>query len=221
MDFAKLSLKQLSIGYQKPIVNQINASMIKGEIHLFLGLNGSGKSTLFKTIMGLIPPLKGSIFWNNKPLNPKELSKKASYIHNWNNPLPNCSVFEYVSFGRIPYLSGLGLLSERDKQMVNDSLEYCQCNALKNQSLITLSDGQLQKVRFARAVCQSTDVLLFDEPTIFLDQENILFLLDRLSDLKTNQQKTILIATHRLELFRSIGNYMHRFENGRSKPFTL
>ena len=221
MDFTELSLRQLSIGYKKPLAQKINITIMKGEIHLFLGLNGSGKSTLFKTIMGLVPPLTGSIFWNNRPLTGKELSKKATYIRNRNDFLPNCSVFEYVSFGRIPYLSGTGLLSESDKQLVYDSLEYCECSIWKHQSIVTLSDGQLQKVRFARAICQDTDVLIFDEPTVFLDYENSSFILIRLNDLKTNQQKTILIATHRLDLFQSIGDYAHQFENGMLKQIVL
>ena len=73
----------LTIGYQNPVLSDVNLSVNKGEILCVLGKNGSGKTTLFKTLLGLLPKLSGEILLDDQPFDfskKQENAKKIAYI---------------------------------------------------------------------------------------------------------------------------------------------
>ena len=76
-----ITVRNLSVGYQKPLLTGVHFTLQKGEILCVLGRNGSGKTTLFKTLLGLLPKHAGEILIDDVPLNsqnPKQLAQKIA-----------------------------------------------------------------------------------------------------------------------------------------------
>jgi len=195
---------QLSIGYpQREIASAINLHINPGELTAVIGINGSGKSTLLKNLTGELPQKSGRILLNNTPLanySANALSEHISIVLSNPSFSQHLSVFEVVALGRHPYTNWLGLLTRKDKKMVNDSLAQIGIADLAERKCNQLSDGQLQKVFIARALAQDTELIILDEPTNHLDLYHKAFALKLLKELTKTTQKSILFATHELNL---------------------
>lgn len=174
-----------------------------------LGQNGCGKSTLLRTLAGLQPALGGSFEIGNSPLpianSPKEASQIALVLTE-RLSLDNTTVRDVVAMGRYPYTSFLGGLSIEDEQIIDQALADVGLAASSHDSHISSSpfnshsDGEKQRVLIAKAIAQQTPIILLDEPTAHLDLPNRIKVLQLLRRLAHEQQKTILISTHELEL---------------------
>lgn len=195
---------QLSIGYpQREIATAINLCIQPGELTAVIGINGSGKSTLLKTLTGELSQKSGCIFLNNAPLenySPRALSEHISIVLSNPSFSQHLSVFEVVALGRHPYTNWLGILSSEDQKKVQDSLAKIGISELAERKCNQLSDGQLQKVFIARALAQDTELIILDEPTNHLDLYHKAFALKLLKELTKTTQKSILFATHELNL---------------------
>ena len=185
-----ISLQDISIGYSAPVVSAIDAELVSGSFTCLVGRNGSGKSTLLKTIAGLIKPISGQM----------SNSHSVGIVLTGFPALQNTSVFELVSYGRIPHQNLFAKLRESDRKAIEDALETVGMAAFSERMVNQLSDGEKQKVMIARALAQGTDVLLLDEPSAFLDYPSKRVLMQLLSDLAHHQRRTILLSTHDVEL---------------------
>jgi iron complex transport system ATP-binding protein len=192
-----------------------------------VGSNGIGKSTLLKTIIGSLKPLSGEINLDGKALQSisrQELSKLISIVLTDKLGGFNLTVFDIVASGRIPYLNAFGQLNEKDMEIVNQSLDTIGIKQISQNNFDELSDGQKQKVLIAKSLAQQTPVILMDEPTAFLDFESRLQLFILLKQLVKEQQKTIIVSSHDLDvLFRNVdkvlylkGNMDYSFESADS-----
>lgn len=203
-----LNTHHLEIGYKKSKLNisvlrEINVYLNPGEFVCFMGPNGIGKSTLLRTISGVQPPLSGEILVNKKPVQKLSLNERAKYLsivlteRVYNN---NLSVYELISLGRYPYTNWSGNLTSNDKDKIENAISLTKTENLLNQKLHTLSDGQLQKAMIARALAQDCNIMILDEPTAHLDLNNRLEIMHLLLDMAHSTQKSILVATHELDL---------------------
>jgi len=203
-----IELKNLSVGYiskneKNTILKGINAKLEKGKLTCFLGRNGAGKSTLLKTILGVLEPLEGKIQVAGKTLHEitaNERSKKISAVLTDIIRTEHISVEEFVSLGRIPHTNWRGSLEEVDTLHIEDAISICEIQDIRKKIISELSDGQLQKVNIARAICQDTDLILLDEPTAHLDVSNKFKVFEILRKLAIDYKKAIFIITHDLEL---------------------
>jgi ABC-type cobalamin/Fe3+-siderophores transport system ATPase subunit len=196
----QLVVKQLSVkAFSGNILNDISA-FFSGGLHYIVGLNGSGKSTFLKCLNQSID-FEGDILIDNvsvRQISTKELAKKIAFVPQHlalNFPI---SVAEFVLSGRFPYLSWLGNYTKEDNKLVMSNLERLNILHLQNRKTQTLSGGELQKVYIARALTQSTPLILLDEPAQSLDPLNKAFLYDLLWELVA-EGKHILCTTHDLE----------------------
>jgi iron complex transport system ATP-binding protein len=113
---------------------------------------------------------------------------------------PAYTVWETVLMGRTPYLGFLGHTSEADEEMARRSLERVHTLDLADRRVGELSGGEAQRVLLARALTQSTPILLLDEPTAHLDLQFQVSLLELVRDLAHSENLAVLIALHDLNL---------------------
>lgn len=195
--------EQLVIGYRKPLALPFDFSAAPGEILALIGPNGSGKSTLLKTITGRIPALGGTVYLNGQPLSSvKEPEKQLAVLFTERNQTEYMTCYDVVSMGRYPYTGRLGILSQKDHQVVSDTMERVRVEELADRPFTEISDGQRQRVLLARALCQEPKLLVLDEPTSYLDVRYRLELLETLRELTKEQQLTVILSMHELDMVK-------------------
>lgn len=203
-----LQLIDLHIGYSpnhgsKTVLSGVNASFEKGSLIALAGNNGTGKSTLLKTMAGVLKPLMGKMLLNGKDISAylnHDISKLISVVLTEKVGGFNLTVFDVVASGRIPYLGAFGNLKDEDVRIIEDNLDLIGIKNLSDVLYEELSDGQKQKVLIAKSLAQQTPIILMDEPTAFLDYESRHRLFDLLRQLVKEQQKTIIVSSHDLDI---------------------
>lgn len=212
-------LKSLSIGYaqkgnEKVVAEGLNAVINSGELTCLLGCNGVGKSTLLRTLSAFQPALSGDILLNSEfrisnsdcSLSPltsfseKQLSRMIGIVLTEKPDVRNMTTEELVGMGRSPYTGFWGTLTADDHQIVADAIRMVGIASLKGRMVHTLSDGERQKAMIAKALAQQTPVIYLDEPTAFLDYPSKVEMMQLLRCLAHDEQKTIFLSTHDVEL---------------------
>ncbi len=214
----KLEINNLSIGYKghPPLCSDINFSVESGTSVALIGDNGSGKSTLLRTIASLHPHLGGDILLNGEDISRMNLSHRSTCLSFVSTePIMGgyTTVEQVVSLGRVPYSGWAGRLSDADRSIVESAMIETNTLEFADRSINTLSDGQRQRVMIARALCQSTPVLVLDEPTAFLDPKNRSGVIDLLNRLAVEQGKIVIYSTHEVDLARISGSVLWHLEN--------
>lgn len=203
---AILSTNDLTIGYHKgknttTILSSLNITLERGKLVALIGANGIGKSTLLRTITGNQTPLGGQVLLNQKPLNSfnkRELSRILGIVNTDRTQAGGLTVRELVSLGRQPYTGFLGILSQNDRTIVEESMHDSGIDHKADSYLAELSDGERQKVMIAKALAQNTPIIILDEPTAFLDVESRMETMLLLHRLAHKHNKAILLSSHDL-----------------------
>lgn len=214
-----VEVKQLSFAFDeaKPICRHFSFSIRQGKMTAILGPNGCGKTTLLKLICRLLTPQQGEIYLEGIPiqsLNTKMLARKITYVPQEISPLFSLSVIDFVLMGRAPYLKGFSFPAEADEQIAEESLSYVGLLEYRNRELQTLSAGEKQRALIAKALTQSTPILLLDEPTSHLDLK---YQIETLSLLKSIQKKkniTCLVVLHDFHLANEWSDEVILIQNG-------
>lgn len=199
MSTVSISVDHLSIGYpQKVVQKDMSFSLQEGEMVCMLGPNGCGKSTLLRTLAGLQPALGGTS--NLSSLTREQLAKTLALVLTERVSLESVTIRDVVAMGRFPYTSFLGGLTQTDEEIISVALSAVDMSSRQDTPFNALSDGEKQRVLIAKALAQQTPIILLDEPTAHLDLPNRIRLMQLLRDLAHNENKTILISTHELNL---------------------
>lgn len=216
-DNALCSLKSIDIGYcsvrsrsrsSMTLVSSIDAEIIAGNFVCLIGRNGSGKSTLLRTIAGLQKPLSGTITFSTTTGSNK--SARVGIILTKMPDLKNTTVFELISYGRIPHMNLLSKIRQSDIEAVNNAMILTGISDMRDRKFSELSDGERQKVMIAQLLARETDVLLLDEPAAFLDYYNRRELMELLKNIAHNYSKAIILSTHDLDLANAYAdNFWH------------
>ena len=194
-----LQIKNTTIGYQKPLISEVNASLDYGDVCLLIGNNGVGKTTLIKSILNQIPTLKGDIFINDKnvkKLTDKEIAEQIAVVFSKAQIPANYTTEDLISLGKFIHLPYYYQLEKEDLEDVNNIISQLKLEEYRTTSLQKLSDGNLQKAFIGRALAQNSPVIILDEPTTHLDEENKIIILKLLRDLAKNHDKIILFSSH-------------------------
>lgn len=195
-----ISTNNLTIGYDHHVVQRdLKFELHPGEMVCMLGPNGCGKSTLLRTLAGLQPALSGT--FTTSTLN-SQLSTipHIALVLTERLSLDNTTVHDVVAMGRYPYTSFLGGLSTTDEQIIEQSLADVGLSNTAQTFFNDHSDGEKQRTLIAKALAQETSIILLDEPTAHLDLPNRIRVLQLLRRVAREQNKTILISTHELDL---------------------
>lgn len=183
---------------KRNIINNVSFSVNRGDFVCFMGPNGAGKSTIIKLLCGLFKPYSGSVTVMDKEIgcySKRKLASLVSYIPQFSSGDIHFSVKEYVATGRYPYLNALKGVSVKDKEVVERVMEITSVKDMCERDISTLSGGERQRVMIAAALAQETDILLLDEPTIYLDPKSAMDILELLAKIHLNGT-TMIMVTH-------------------------
>ncbi len=194
-----LELKNTTIGYSTPLINGVKTGLNLGEICLLIGNNGVGKTTLIKSILKQTSVLDGEILIDGKNVESMSndiIAKRVAIVFS-KSPLPgNYTVRDLISLGKFIHYPFYFELNNTDQSEVNDIIEMLNLCQYKDFQLSELSDGNLQKAFIGRALAQNSPMIILDEPTTHLDEENKIMILKLLRNLAKRQNKLILFSSH-------------------------
>ena len=198
-----LSAKGLAIGHGRHVlVSGIDLDLFGGELVALIGVNGGGKSTLLQTLVGLLPPLAGSITLNDRDPRTMSASDRARSIAFVMTGRPQVGLLDVrtlIGLGRQPWTGHFGHLRAADIAHIDEAMALTDTARFSERSLHQLSDGEAQRVMIARALAQDTPCILLDEPMAFLDLVNRVRMLRLLRDLAQRKNKSVLLSTHDLQ----------------------
>src|SRR5439155_1475928 len=183
-----------------PALDGVDLAIGEGELVAVVGPNGGGKTTLARAILGLAPLQRGAVTLAGRPLSrwrPAELAQLAALVPQREESAFSWRVEEMVSFGRHARLGPLAALSREDRLAVDRALERCDVSALRARRVETLSGGEWQRVRIARALAQEPRLLILDEPTASLDVGHEMELFELVARL-VREGLAGLVITHHL-----------------------
>lgn len=199
-----LSTEGLSVGYGRTaVVDGIRIRVEAGEILCLIGPNGAGKSTILKTLIRQLQPMGGTVLLENTPLpdmKERELARKSAAVLTGRIAPELMTCEEVVAMGRYPYTGMLGILSDADREKVDETIRIVGMEEIRKKDFDCISDGQRQRVMLARALCQEPKLLVMDEPTSFLDIRNKLEFLSILRRLVRKRKLAVVMSLHELDL---------------------
>lgn len=193
-------------------LQEINAVFERRQVISLIGPNGSGKTTLIKSILGMVKPDRGKIFFNNEPIN--------------GDPSYRSQIGYMPQIGRYPDNMKVSQLFKMLKNIRNVSAEKIDEELIEkfnlpeifDKPMRTLSGGTRQKVSAALAFLFSPDILILDEPTAGLDPLSSETLKEKILKEK-NKNKLILITSHILSDLDELTTHIMYLQDGRIEFF--
>ncbi len=195
-----LKIRDLSLKLNnKVVLDKVSVSFEKNKITAIIGKNASGKTSLIKCINGIYK-YNGDILLNSKNIKDidiKDLSKQLSILPQLLK-YPHILVKDIIAMGRNPYLSLKAKLTDNDLYIIDQVISKLNIVNLKEKYLDELSGGQRQLVYLALQLTQDAPLMIFDEPSSFMDVNYEHFFLDILKEQKENNNKTIVLVMHNI-----------------------
>ena len=202
LDFKKrieLKIDNFKYNQNKIIIKNIDLKVNKNEIIGFFGGSGSGKSTLINIITNLIKPSNGEILIDNKKIDTLRLIRK------YQNLFSVCSQDTFIIDGTIKDNIIFGSTKEFLQSTINNAINFAQLENFINElpdgidteiglAIKQLSSGQKQRIAIARTIYNDREIMIFDEVTNALDEENERVIIENIKNLKSS--KTIIIISH-------------------------
>ncbi len=212
--------QDLSIRYSRTrprALDGVSMTVPDGALYAVLGPNGSGKSTLMRALLGILRPERGVVRFGGRSTHAwtrRALARAVGAVPQ-NEPLAfPLTVRDFVGMGRYPHLGPLRPEGEGDRTAVQKALERCDVAELVGRDVTTLSGGELQRVRIARALAQEPTALVLDEPTASLDIRHEMSIFQLLRN-SADQGMTVLLITHHLNLAARFADRILLLHNGR------
>jgi iron complex transport system ATP-binding protein len=215
----KLGTDHLTIQYSgaaRPALDGVTLSIPSGCLTAVLGPNGSGKSTLLRALLGVRAPSTGTATLGERDVSAwdrRELARAVGVVAQSETVAFPITVREMVAMGRFPHRGPLRSEGWRDREAIDKALARCDIGDLRNRQVTTLSGGELQRVRIARALAQEPQALVLDEPTASLDLRHEMSILKLLRDW-TDGGMTVLLITHQLNLAARFADRMIILDRG-------
>ncbi|MDD4979933.1 MAG: ABC transporter ATP-binding protein [Candidatus Omnitrophica bacterium] len=199
-----LKTYNLSGGYGKEtIVRDISLDIKHGDFMGIIGPNGSGKTTLLRLASKILSPNKGNIIFHGRDIASmamKEFAKSVAFVAQDTVVNFPFSVFEIVLMGRTPHLKRLEAETKKDYFFAEKAMAMTDTLHLKEKMIDELSSGERQRVIIAKALAQQPLLLFLDEPTSHLDIGHQIQILDLLRKLNRQDNLTIIMVLHDLNL---------------------
>lgn len=204
-------------GRDRPALEALTLRADPARVTAVVGPNGSGKSTIVRALLRRVPLAAGRITIGDEPLaglDARAVARRVAIVTQREEPLLPLTVHEFVMLGRHPHRGAFGAPAARDREVMQDALERAGMADAGARRTDTLSGGEWQRVRIARALAQDAPALVLDEPTTFLDvaHEMAVFeLVDRLAA----EGRTVLLVSHQLNLVARFAAHIVLLDRGR------
>ncbi len=214
-----LTIRELSVRVgSSTLIRDISLEVDAGTWCTIVGPNGAGKTTLVETVAGLRRPSSGEVVIGAEPLHSmSERSRALRVSLVTQHPIipPGMSVLQYVGLSRTPYHGLLRAPSAADRQAVADVMERLSLEEYADRDVITLSGGERQRAVLARALAQSTSVIVLDEPITGLDLRHQMTILELLQNEVRDHGLTVLATLHDLTLAGQFADRLVLLDRGR------
>lgn len=204
-----LDIKNLSFKYKgsnKNILKNIDFCVENGEVLVVLGKNGVGKTTLLKCILSLLKKEEGMVLFDGIDIGKLNNLDRAKYLAYVSQDKINShlNVYDTIMLGRLPYQKMFS--SKEDYRIVDEIIEKLDLNDFALRDIQTLSSGERQKVMIARALAQSSKIIVFDEPTASLDIKNYISITNTIKEITHGNGIISIIAMHDINLAKTVGD---------------
>ena len=199
-----LGARDIVVGYGKnaPILDGLSLDVLNGELTFIVGPNACGKSTLLRSLARVLDVRSGVVELDGRSvadMNQKALARRLGLLAQSSVAPGDMLVEDLVARGRYPYQSLLRQWSREDDEALARAMEDAGVASLVGRRVGELSGGQRQRVWIAMALAQSTEILLLDEPTTYLDLNHQLEVL-RLAERLQRAGTTVVAVLHDLHL---------------------
>ncbi len=214
-----LMFEHISVTYPRaaaPALNDVSMRARPRCVTAVVGPNGSGKSTLVRALLRRVPLGTGRILLGDQSLNTfdaREFARQVAVVpqrEEVHMPLP---VREFVALGRHVHLGAFTPMGASDRQAIGYALERAGMTHLADRRTDTLSGGEWQRVRIARALAQEAPVMVLDEPTTFLDIAHEMSVFELLDELAA-EGRTVLLVSHQLNLVARFAAHIVLLDRG-------
>jgi iron complex transport system ATP-binding protein len=215
-----LEAREITVRYGRATsaaLERVSCAVAPGRLVAVAGPNGSGKTTLVRALTGLTPLEAGEVLVEGRPLErwPRgELARVLGVVPQREEIAFPLLVEETVLLGRYARLGPLAAPSRADRLAVQAALERCDVAGLARRPVDSLSGGEWQRVRLARALAQEPRALVLDEPTASLDVRHEMELLELVRRLVDGGMAGLII-THQLNLAARFADRMLLLDRGR------
>ena len=203
-------------------LEDINFELLSGEVHVLLGENGAGKSTLMKILSGIYEPTSGSIIFGEKEytkLTPKDSAEnKISIIYQELSVIDELSIAENIFVGKLPTKRKMGMrvidytyINQKTKEL----LKRVGLNRNPSTLVGDLPISEKQQVEIAKSLASDAKIIIMDEPTSSLTDEEVKHLFAIIKQLKSEGVGIVYIS-HKLKELKVIGDRVTILKDGKA-----
>ncbi len=195
----------------------VSLAAAAGRITAIVGPNGSGKSTIVRALLGRLAPEAGGVSIDGTPLaaiDRRRFATQVAVVPQREEPVFPLEVRDFIALGRYPHASPFAGPTAADRDAVARAVARAQVEPFLDRRTDTLSGGEWQRVRIARALAQGARALVLDEPTTFLDIAHEMAVFELL-DALAREGQAVLLVSHQLNLVARFADHIVLLHHGR------
>ena len=203
-------MDNIGLGYNSSaVLSDVNLAIYPGNLVGLAGPNGSGKTTLFRTMLGLLAPLNGTLV-RNCPLAKFGYVPQSAAL----DPQFPLSVLEIVEMGAYGRVKSFQIFPVHETKRALEVLEQVGMAHVKAKSFFALSGGQKQRVLIARALMVGPAIMILDEPLSGVDEESRQSITSLLIRLSREECLAVFFSSHDLEMVQRVADKIVRVDRG-------
>ena len=216
-----LALEGASVRYPGTAMPQLDGASFTvspGECVAIVGPNGAGKTTALRALLGLAPLAAGTARILGQGIGSWDratVARSVAAVSQREEPAFPITVRDAVTMGRYPHLGPWRAVRTEDREAIAEAMRRADIEALADRWVQTLSGGEWQRVRLARALAQSPRALILDEPTASLDLRHEMELFELVAQLVRQDQLAALVVTHHLNAAARFADRLVLMSDGR------